>query len=414
MMRILLYTSVLSMMVFTGCSDSVSNDTSFPEELGEAEKRILEADQTFGVNIFKDVVEMEADQENVFVSPLSLSMALGMTMNGARGQTFSEMQQTLGFGELTQSEINEGYQGLDDFLTSVDEQVQLGIANSVWSKQGFPIEEPFINDLNTFFGAEAHEMDFNDPQTVEAINQWAADKTNDRILRVLERIPPEMRLYLINAVFFKADWDTQFDPDFTTEVTFYTDDGGEPQIDMMNTSNTFNYLEQDRFQMVDLPYGNGSFSMSLILPKKEEESLDAFIAEEVTAGSVQDWISQMDTTMVLVGLPKFELSYKTKGSTLPTSLSEMGMPTAFTPRADFTGINPQGELLISSVDQHTFLKVDEEGSEAAAVTVIGVGVTSIGPSYPSVYLNRPFLLLIREQQTGTILFMGKIGNPAAE
>ncbi|MEX2604306.1 MAG: serpin family protein, partial [Gracilimonas sp.] len=333
----------------------------------------------------------------------------GMTMNGAKGETYEEMKETLAFYDLDLTEINEGYQYLIELLSTVDPKVQMEIANSVWSRLGFEVEEEFMEALREYFNAEARELDFSDPAAVDIINGWISDKTHEKIPKVLDEIPENVVMYLINAVYFNGSWKYEFDPEVTKEQNFYLENGESVQAEMMSQQNHFAHYITDDVQMIDLPYGDSLFTMTLLMPGNSETPLDEFIASDLTSETLDGWYQQLSSDTVGVYLPKLELEYKIP---LNEVLKEMGMTTAFTGNADFTGINSGGGLFISRVLHNTYLNMDEEGTEAAGVTVVEIGITSVGPQIPVIRFNRPYVMIIREQSSGTILFMGKIKNPA--
>lgn len=406
---------IASMVLFTGCESNVSGPEEngenrlSQEEITQAAQKLVEADHSFSIDVFKEVVDKDTS-ENVFISPLSISIALGMTLNGAKGETFEEMRETLAFHDLNLSEINEGYKYLIEQLTTADPKVQLEIANSVWNKLGFEVEEEFMEALREYFDAEARELDFSDPAAVDTINGWISDKTHDKIPKVLDQIPPNVVMYLINAVYFNGSWKYEFDPEVTNEQQFYLEDGESVQAELMNQQNSFAHYVSDEVQMIDLPYGDSLFTMTLLMPGSTETPLDEFISSDLTNENLDIWYQQLLTDTVGVYIPKLELEYKIL---LNDVLKEMGMPTAFAEQeADFTGINSKGGLFISRVLHNTYLNMDEEGTEAAGVTVVEIGRVSAGPVIPVIKFNRPYMMIIREQSSRAILFIGKIKNPA--
>tara|TARA_R110002126_G_scaffold13356_1_gene58073 strand:- start:3546 stop:4775 length:1230 start_codon:yes stop_codon:yes gene_type:complete len=396
-------------LLLIACSESVTNseEAELPRELTKTEKAIIQADRSFSIEMFKELA-IESENENVFISPLSISMALGMTLNGANGQTYDEMQSTLQFQELSLTEINEGYKSLMELLTKLDPKVQMEIANSVWSRQGFSVEEEFSNNLTNYFNAKTSELDFDDPQSVDVINDWVSKNTNKKIDTILEDIPAGTVMYLINAVYFKGDWVYKFDTEQTRERDFIREDGEIKKVEMMTQELSTKYYKDEEIQMVNLPYGKGLFTMSLIRPVDESIPIDSFINEQINLQNIDNWDSNLNKDTIGVYLPKLELEYE---KSLNTNLKNMGMPTAFTSRADFTNINRNGGLFISDVKHKTFLKLDEKGTEAAAVTSVRVGTTSVGSSIPIFIFNRSYMMILREKKSGTILFIGKVENP---
>ncbi|HMB89207.1 MAG TPA: serpin family protein [Rhodothermales bacterium] len=400
---------VLFISYLAGCTDPVSTEDHPPEvNLSQAEQHLVEADNRFGLHLFRQLSQADA-AENVFISPLSVSMALGMTMNGASGETRTAMEETLELAGLSEEEINASYRSLIDMLTTLDDKVTVGIANSIWHREGFAVEQGFLDMNHTFFDAEVQSLNFSRSEAADIINAWVDDKTHSKIQEIVNPpIPPEVVMYLINATYFKGDWRTQFDEDDTQDDVFRKADGTTVPVSMMNMAEmSFPMLQTERFQAIDLPYGDSLFSMTILLPN-EPYNLDD-IAQDLTAENWTAWTSQLaPQKLSLLQMPKFKLAYK---KSLAETLGAMGMDIAFDEaRADFSRINPNAHLFISEVKHKTFVEVDEEGTEAAAVTSVVVDVTSIRPM---LRIDRPFLFAIREQATGTILFLGKMIDPSA-
>ncbi|MAO65238.1 MAG: proteinase inhibitor I4 serpin [Balneola sp.] len=410
------YRYLLSLIVVTAgfilwsCTENVTGPNEKGElsrELTQSEKKLVETSESFSFNLFKQTVE-QADDENVFISPLSISIALGMTMNGAEGETFEQMRQTLAFSGLTQQEINEGYESLITLLKEVDPKVSMEVANSVWSNKGFAVQEEFKQTLAEYFNAEATELDFRDPEAKDVINTWVKENTNGLIEKIIEdEIPPEMVMYLINAIYFKGDWTYQFDPERTRESYFALENDEQVTVEMMNQENKFNVLMNDDVHMIDLPYGDSLFTMTVLMPGDRDMTIDDFIQNKFSRQQVAIWYDELEYRKIPLGLPKFTLEFEIE---MKDILYSMGMEDAFTRKADLSGINPDAPLFISEVKHKTFVEVNEEGTEAAAVTSVGIGVTSVPQSFN---VNRPFIFMIREQNSGAILFMGKVMNPNA-
>jgi serine protease inhibitor len=366
------------------------------------EKAQVESSNQFGIKLFQKMVEIEPDT-NLFISPLSVSLALGMTYNGAATTTEQAMRQTLEYGNLSNDEINEAYKNLMAMLLQLDPEVIFEIANSIWYRQNFEVLQSFIDVNKTYFDAEVNALDFNSPDAVAIINGWVKEKTHDKIEEIIDQIDPLAVMFLINAIYFKGTWTYQFDPELTTDDQFRLSDGTMVPCKMMNQENNFQYLNNETFQAIDLPYGNKQFSMAIILPHYGQ-SLDSIIAE-ITPEKWNQWMGAFSEKQLSLQMPKFTLEYELK---LNDVLTAMGMGIAFSDAADFSGINPYYDLYISQVKHKTYIKVDEEGTEAAAVTVVEVGYTSIGPT---MRVDRPFLCVIQEKKSGTILFIGKIAHP---
>jgi len=272
-------------------------------------KILVEADNLFGINLFKEVLNAEEPEENVMISPLSVSLALAMTYNGADGDTKEAMEKTLELNGLTVDEINENYKMLIDALASVDPKVLMSIANSIWYKQTFKVEQDFIDINQNYFYAEVSPLDFNDPDAVTTINNWVGNKTNDKITEILDAIPADAVMYLINAIYFKGIWKYEFDESDTEEKPFYLSDGTTKDVPMMVQEGTFNYFSNDILQAVEMPYGAGNYSMVILLPKYGKTPDD--IIDLLSNENWNKWLSEFyEAEKVHIHLPKFKFEYK--------------------------------------------------------------------------------------------------------
>ncbi len=401
---------LLGGLAWAGCADEAVGPERPQVQLTQAQQQVVAADNAFGLKLFRRLSQDEGDA-NVFISPLSVSMALGMTLNGALGDTRAAIAQTLDVAGLPPEEINAAYRTLIDVLTSLDSKVRLDLANAIWYRQGFAVEPAFLDANRTFFDAEVRALDFGNPEAAGIINGWVKDKTQGRIDKIVDPpISPLTMLYLINAVYFRGDWTYRFDKAKTQNDTFTRADGSTTTVRMMTMEQaSLPYLAGESFQAVDLPYGDSLFSMTLFLPD-EGTHLDSFVAR-LSRENWDAWTGRLaPANFERVQLPRFNLEYK---ASLNQALAALGMDVAFDPgRADFGGINPQEkDLHISDVLHKTFVAVDEEGTEAAAVTAVVIGVTST-PQRLTLRLDRPFVFAIREQATDAILFIGKVTDPS--
>ena len=408
---------LLCALFLVGCNGTVAPDepdqaVDRPERpvvtVTAQQRHLIEADNTFGLKLFQYLSQAEGEA-NVFISPLSVSMALGMTLNGAEAETRTAMQQTLEVAGLSLDEVNTAYRALIDLLTTLDTDVSLDIANSIWHRDTFPVEAEFLDRNTTFFDAAVRALDFNNAAAPDIINAWVDEKTQGKIDRIVDGIDPTTMMFLINAVYFKGGWSYPFDETLTHDAAFNLADGSQKPVRMMTGGGRLPYTRHADFQAVDLPYGDSLFSMTIFLPR-EDLALDDFIAG-LDAGAWSTWTEGLaPVKMDLLQLPRFKLEYDVS---LKEALMAMGMEVAFDPQeANFGGINPdQGDLHISAVQHKTFVEVNEEGAEAAAVTSVVVGVTSVGQTPITMRVDRPFVFAIREQATGTILFIGKVTDP---
>lgn len=398
--------------IFTQCIDNpFSPDASEPRQLNMSERSLVNSDNSFGFKLFKDIIK-EENGKNVFISPLSVSMALGMTYNGANGKTKEEMQNTLELSGLTLQEINESYKNLIELLTDLDPKVKFQIANSIWYREVLPIEDEFLDINQKYFDAEVSGLDFSAPDASVRINKWVSEKTNGKIEKIVDDvIEPLTMMFLINAIYFKGTWTYEFDKSKTQEDVFTLPDGSMKSCQMMMKEREFQYFENEQFQAIDLPYGDGDFRMTVFLPR-EEKSVDSLIAE-LNQENWNRWINSFSQQKVNLQIPKFTLQYEIK---LNEVLKSLGMELAFVPElADFTEIYEEekvnANLYISKVKHKTFVEVNEEGTEAAAATSVEVGITSVGPTSILMRIDHPFMFAIRENHSETILFIGKIINP---
>jgi serpin B len=388
-------------------------DPDPPRELNESEKTIAESDGAFSYTIFRETVKYDDGTENVFISPLSISMALAMVLNGAEGETRAQMKETLGLSGLDESEINQSFLSLMNYLMTIDPGVSVKIANSVWFDENLGVKQEFLDRLRESFEARGEALNFSDPASVDVINAWVNENTEGRIETIIDEISDEMVMFLINALYFKGEWQRQFDANDTREADFYLENGNKATVDMMYQSGDFATYFSEEVQMIELPYGDSLYSMSVLMPTDFDQPIDEFVDKSVTKENLDNWRSGLRSTGrdVMIRLPKFELEYELSYKEI---LQSMGMKIPFEEsEADFSGIAELSgqNLFISEVKHKTFVLVDEEGTEAAAATSVGVGVTS---APPAVEVNRPFVFIIHERTSGVNLFMGKVKNPAIE
>ena len=394
---------------FMQCSTrSVPTKHQTSRELTASERHLIESDNKFGLNLFREIIKEEGDK-NVFISPLSVSMALGMTYNGANGETQKAMQEVLELNGLTIQEVNESYKSLIELLRGLDPKVQFRIANSIWFRQELSLEKEFINLNRKYFNAEVSGLDFSDPNAAKIINEWVDKNTNGKIKEIVDDpINPLTVMFLINAIYFKGTWTYEFDKSLTKDDWFILPDSSKRTCKMMEQRGKFQYFENADFQAIDLPYGDGDFSMTIFLPRPQKD-IDSLIAE-FNQENWNRWINSFSKREGILQFPKFTLEYELR---LNEILKALGMAVAFDPlQADFTKMYKGPEsLFISKVKHKTFAKVNEEGTEAAAVTSVEMEITSVGPL---MRVDRPFVFVIRENKSQTILFIGKIVEPTLE
>ncbi len=378
--------------------------TGLPRDLTTSEAALVQSGNRFGLALFQRV-RAGAPDSNVFLSPASAAMALGMTLNGAAGPTFDSMRAALRAGGLGQAEINAGFRSVIDLLRGLDPTTEFRIANSIWAQSGVPWKPEFLNAGRTAFDAEIRSLNLQAPEAVTTINDWVSSSTNGKIPTIISQIQSNEVMFLINAIYFKGRWRAGFDPDRTQPGTFHGV-GGTQTVPMMSRDpDTLRYGRVGDVEIVDLLYGNGAWAMTIVLPGPGAPL--GTVAAGLDEAGWSQWIGGLQTAKVGLVLPRFRLEYKRE---LKDDLSALGMRLAFDPdQADFSGMAPpgsvSGRLYLTRVTQKTFVDVNEQGTEAAAATSVGVGVTS---APPMVVVNRPFLFAIRERLSGTILFLGQI------
>lgn len=397
-------------ILFCHCSENPAQPppSSGPIDITEMEKVLIESDNKFGLKLLREINAAQGDS-NLFISPLSVAMALGMTLNGADGTTLEAMEQTLELSGLTLEEINESYRHLIDLLTGLDPKVQFDIANSIWYKHpDFPAPEvDFLQRCEDYFGALVAGLDFSAPDAAQTINAWVEESTNGKIEEIVEDpIDPLICMFLINAIYFKGSWVYQFDESQTQDTLFYLSDGTTATCKMMSQKAIHGFLFNDDFQAVDLPYGDGAYSMTLFLPW-EDGDINALIAQ-MEPENLSSWLTQFSSDSVNVFIPRFTLEYDRE---LKDDLTALGMGIAFDPdEANFRNMYSSiPQVWIDKVKHKTFVEVNEEGTEAAAVTDVEMGYSSV--TNPAFRADRPFVFMIRENESGTIMFIGKIVDP---
>lgn len=368
---------------------------------------VIDANTRFSFKLFNQIYQQQENQ-NIVISPASISAALSMTYNGAKGETQEAIANTLELSGISLEEINQGNLELKQSLETTDEKITLNIANSLWLDQSTSFLPDFIQRVAESYNAELTQLDFSDPNSAAEINNWVKDQTNNKIEKIVDRIEPNQILFLINAVYFKALWRTPFSEAATEAAPFTLLDGSTKQHPLMNAAADYYYLETETFQAINLPYGEGRWSFYVFLPKPDV-SLGSFY-ETLTAENWQEWMKELRYNYVpgSITLPRFTLEYDIA---LNDTLKALGMEMAFNPeQSDFSAMT-ETQATISQVKHKTFIEVNEKGTEAAAATSVGIVATSVPPPPFSMVVDRPFFCAIRDNKTGTILFMGSIVDP---
>lgn len=400
----------IATVLLAGCqkhaADAQSGNGNQPGSAGLIDPQLADATNRFGF----DLLSRLNDASDVMISPPSVAMALAMTYNGASGETQKQMADVLSVSGMTVDVLNLANESLRDVLTDPKSDVTLKIANSLWARQGFEFDSAFIARNAAFYAAEVTSLNFNDAGAPAIINGWVSDKTGKKIPTIVESIDPATILFLINAIYFKGTWTYTFDKKLTYDATFHHP-SGNMQRRLMRQEDDFAYLDGDGFQAVRLPYGTSQrFAMYVFLPD-EESSLSEF-ADSLSLTKWKQWVGRFGLKNGVVHLPRFAITYD---ESLGDKLQSLGMIDAFDAgRANFSGmINVPGEnVYISAVRHKTFMEVNEEGTEAAAVTSVDVVVTSFPPpdSRFEMIVDRPFYCAIADKESGLILFMGKVSE----
>jgi serpin B len=375
----------------------------------------------FGFKLFSEVLKNDRGENNVFISPLSVDIALAMTYNGASGTTQQAMAKTLELQGMNLPEINSSYAAaLKQLLDNPDGEVQLNIANSLWANQDVSFAPDFLQRTQYFYQGKVSNLNFQDAAAPSMINNWVKENTNGKITNIVGSLQPKDVLFLISAIYFKGKWTNEFDKSQTAQYPFYITSGKQKQYPMMSQSGNYRYYESNQFQAVSLPYGkdgkDGKFSFYIFLPK-QNSNLNAFY-QNLNVENWEKWMTQFSKQKGFIRLPRFKTHYEVK---LDDALKTLGMEEAFSENANFSGMGKGNNFdisevkhKISEVKHKTFLEVNEEGTEAAAVTSVQIeSIMMARPIQPpfQMIVDRPFFCAIRDNQTGSVLFMGSIIDP---
>jgi len=411
--KILILTAAILTAVLLASTAAVFSKCSKEEEVSSEESdKIIEAvdadlvdgNTEFSFKIFKKLV-LEDKDKNVFISPLSISTALAMAYNGAEGETKKAMAEAVGIDGISLEELNQGFKDLMTGIQNADSEIELSVANSIWLREGFDCREDFIDRNREYFAAEVEEIDFSSPDAPDIINSWIKEATRGKIEEMITEIPIDVAMYLINAIYFKGNWTYEFDEDATREEDFYLLDGSIKKVPMMSQGKDLMYFKGDNFSSVRLPYGEEKIAMYVVLPDegvKPDDVISSFSAEKWN-----EYTRSFSETNVSILMPKFKMEYGIK--LLNDVLTDLGMGIAFSDSADFSGIAP--DIFISRVLHKAVIEVNEKGSEAAAVTVVEMRETAMPMEIVEFTVNRPFIFVIADDRSASILFMGKVVNP---
>ncbi|HWB24448.1 MAG TPA: serpin family protein [Chitinophagaceae bacterium] len=405
-MRIQVY-AILAAAVFTtlsckksGGGGDITNTVTLPVN-GTA---VVDANNHFALNFLRATLQSDAANNNKLISPLSIYLALGMVYNGADNATKDSMTEVLQLSGININDLNATCKALIEQLPAEDNKVAMYIANSIWYKQHTAQPLQSFLDIN----ASYYKADLQPMTTVDAINNWAAENTKNKITKIIDAIPDNMLMFLINAIYFKGGWKFAFKSQDTHTASFYLQDGSKINVPFMQQQLTTDIYYDEGYNAVEMPYGGGnSYSMYLLQSKNNAKAVNEF-AGSLDATALKGIITGMKPLRIKLVMPKWEYSYNIDD--MKAELSALGMHIAFTGAADFSKMY-NAHVEITKAVHKTYIKVDEEGTEAAAVSGAGMGMTSAAPP-EAITFDHPFLYVIAEKQTGMILFTGILNDPS--
>ncbi len=407
--------AILIVIVATIAGCRKTNDVEpllTPEEiiLTAAAPQAIASSNEFGIELFVNVAGDESG--NLMLSPLSASTALSMLLNGCGGATLDQLKQTLRYPpSMSMTEINEAYKSLVSQILTIDPKVSFSLANAIFYREGFAVKPPFLNTMADDYKADIEGLDFSLPSALTTINGWASDNTMGKIPRVLDEISADAVMFIMNALYFKGDWSYQFDKDKTTGLPFYLPGGNQISVSTMNGEVGARVAYGQDYSSIEMPYGRTNFTMTVIVPDGPLEDFTSSFTAEKWDAITTSFDQSEEFGKLKVYMPKFKFSYE---KYLNQQLKSMGMIDAFSETlADLSGI-ADASIFVSFVKQNTFAAVDEVGTEAAAVTTIGVDLTSFPPQPLEFVIDKPFIFAIRERTTNTLLFLGQVTDPSAE
>ena len=407
MKRKIFFIPILVTLALFSCKKDDPTPNLTPKEITLTAKsaQVIASSNAFGIGLFTKTVEV--GDGNLMLSPLSASTALTMLLNGCGGNTYTQLKATLNYpDDLTLLEVNEAYKGLVSQLLIADPKVKIALANAIFYRNGFEVKPDFLSTMNSEFNAHIQELDFSLPSALTTINGWASSNTFGKIPKVLDEISSDAAMFLMNALYFMGNWSYQFDKSLTGDSPFYFDNGTSANVPTMQGEVGARIVFADNYKAIELPYGRTNFTMVLIVPSENLASLYSGFTNEIweSITSSLDGYPKFETAEVY--MPKFKFSYE---KLLNDQLISMGMVDAFDPfLADLTGI--ANSIFVDFVKQNTFVEVNEEGTEAAAVTTIGVNDTAF-PEDIVFRVDKPFVFAIRERTTNTLMFIGQVTDP---
>ncbi|MBN1153634.1 serpin family protein [candidate division KSB1 bacterium] len=406
MLKHLLTLIVISITISSCSVEPANNPKKKPNFKKEVNLEIINADNRLGLKLFK-LINSNRESKNIFISPASIVSAMGMVINGADGLTLEEFRRAFEIEQYSLDQINDTYAAFISKIPMLDNKTSVSLANSIWYRQNLNLNSQFISNTENYFNAEIRGLNFSDHNSVKIINDWVQSKTRGKIDRIIEEISARDVMYLMNAIYFKGLWQHQFKEKATQKHDFYINPSNHVQCDMMRNHNEYRYFENDSVKVIDLPYGDDVFSMTIILPRRDDDLNE--IITDISYQNIEKWIARLSLQEGTLFLPKFKIE---TAISLNNYFKNIGIRRAFSAdEAEFSKIIESYQFYISDVLHKAYLVVDEEGSEAAAVTSVTMKAVSVDPDEFRMVVDRPFIFLIRENSTNLILFMGKVQNP---
>jgi serpin B len=402
-MKRIISSAICIAVLLTSCE---KKSIDFKEEknlvLNQNDQALVKVMNEFTVKLFKDVKTKYDDNTNIMLSPYSAHVALSLVANGAAAETRDAIRSALGYNNSEFDRINTSQQKLIEGLPLVSLKNELSVANSIWANEVFEIVPSFLKIANDHYHARTTALPFVNPQAPDTINQWVKENTKGKIDHIIDEVADNDLLYVLNAVYFKGAWQDKFDPGQTAQGTFYKRDHSEVKADFMKNTANYNFFSSNGLEGVEIPYADEKFSMLLI---KDQTGI---IHYDLDMGKVLE-MPNLGRRKIELVMPKFKFAFE---HVLNDNLEKMGMGIAFTDAANFSNMIEDRPVKISEVKQKTFVEVNEEGTEAAAVTSVGVVLTSV-PVIQTVRFDQPFLFVIRENLSGLVLFVGVMNDPSA-
>jgi len=403
-----------AMLLLAGCQNQQTpkeDGLILFDDMTSPPNKVIDANNQFAFDLYS---EYKSKEGNVFFSPYSISTALAMTYEGARGKTAEEMQLVFYFPD-NDNLRRSSFASIYNEINKKDKWYKLSTANALWAQEDYPFLEEYLATIENFYGGKVTNLDFKrkTEESRQIINEWVEDQTNDKIKDLIPNgvLNEFTRLVLTNAIYFKGTWIKQFDKKDTREEVFRIDPGNTVNVPTMRLTGgdaVFDYAENDGLQVLELPYDGEDLSMLIILPKEDIADVEKSINPE----KLSEWKSQLRNQRVDIFIPKFKFEMK---SFLADTLTDMDMPTAFSDQADFSGMTGNKDFKIDAVIHQAFVEVNEEGTEAAAATAVIMGETTSmepEPKIPEFRADHPFLFLIQQKESGNILFIGRVSDPS--